>query len=89
MRAPRLDKSKINVAVTAPRSRVRQDLLAKATTVGSRFYATGGEMLNSDDFFIAQERKQCRAQVNELETKKEKFDVQNKQKLEAKAVIDK
>ena len=54
--APRLDKSKTNVAVTAPKSCARQYLLAKATTAGSHFYATSGKMLNSDDFFIAEER---------------------------------
>ena len=46
------------IGVTAPQSRARQDLLAKASTAGSRFYASGGEMLNSDDFFIAHERKE-------------------------------
>ena len=68
--APRLDKSKTSVSVTAPRSRARQDLLAKASTAGSRFYATGGEMLNSDDYFIAEERKQRTIEVNQLEIKK-------------------
>ena len=55
--APRLDTSKTDIGVTAPKSRARQDLLAKAATAGTRFYNTGDEMLNSDDFFIAEERK--------------------------------
>ena len=53
--APRQDKSKTNISVTAPQSRERQNLLSKASTAASCFYATGGEILNSDDFFIAEE----------------------------------
>ena len=69
--APRLDKAKTNVGVTVPQSRARQDLLAKAATVCSRFYANGGEMINPDDYFIAEERKQRSIKVNELKIKKE------------------
>ena len=42
--------------MTAPHSHERQDLLANASIIGSHFHATGGEFLNSDDFFIAEER---------------------------------
>ena len=87
--APRVDKSKAAIGVTAPKSRARQDLLAKAATAGSRFYATGGEMLNSDDFFIAEERKQRDIEVKKLEIKKEKFEEQLKQESKSKTVINK
>ena len=87
--APRLDKAKTNVGVTVPQSRARQDLLAKAATAGTRFYATGGEMLNSDDYFIAEERKQRSVAVNKLKTKKEQYQEQIIQESEAKAVINK
>ena len=87
--APRLDKAKTNVGVTVPQSRARQDLLAKAATVCSRFYANGGEMINPDDYFIAEERKQRSIKVNELKIKKEEFEEQNTQESEAKTVINK
>ena len=51
--APKIDKSKTKVGVTVLQSRARQDFISKAAVSGSRFYTTGGEMINSDDFFIA------------------------------------
>ena len=50
--APRLDQSKMKTAVTVPLSRERQYLLMNVVSAGSRFYATGGQYLNSDDYFI-------------------------------------
>ena len=44
--APRLDLCKIKTCVNDPYSRERQDLLAKASTAGRRFHATGGDFLN-------------------------------------------
>ena len=87
--APRLDKSKTMIRVTAPQSRQRQDLLAKASTAGSRFYATGGEMLNSDDFFIAEERKARQEEAKRMSDKKEEVLALNAQESEAKTVIEK
>ena len=55
--APILDLCKINTCVTVPHSRERQYLLAKASTSGIHFHTTGGEFLNSDNFFITEERK--------------------------------
>ena len=87
--APRRDKSKTSISVTAPHSRERQDLLTKASTAGRRFYATGGEMLNSDDFFIAEERKERTDLIKQLKTKKSDWIGKNEQELEGKAVIEK
>ena len=67
---PRLDLCKIKTCVTAPHSHERQDLLAKASITGSRFHATGGEFLNSDDLFIIEESKQHNGELNILKTKK-------------------
>ena len=77
------------IRVTAPQSRQRQDLLAKASTAGSRFYATGGEMLNSDDFFIAEERKARKEEAKRMSDKKEEVLVLNAQESEAKTVMEK
>ena len=56
-RAPRHLQSLSKTKVTVPQSRERQDLLINAATAGSRFQETGGEFLNSGDYFIVQERK--------------------------------
>ena len=87
--APRLDKSKTMIGVTAPQSRARQDLLAKASTAGSRFYATGGEMLNSDDFFIAHERKERSEEAQRMKDRKKECTALNVHESEAKTVIEK
>ena len=55
--ASRLDLCKMKTCETDPHSHERQDLLAKASTIGSCFHAAGGEFLKSNDFFIAEERK--------------------------------
>jgi len=68
-----LIKPRLTFDVTASQSHGRQDIVAKTATAGSRFYTTGGEMLNSDDYFIAEERKQRSIKVNELKIKKEKL----------------
>ena len=55
--APRLSAQRKKIAVTAPMSRERQDLLGKASSAGAQFFATAGAVVNTDDFFIATERK--------------------------------
>ena len=87
--APRLDLCKIKTCVTAPHSRERQDLLAKASTAGSRFHATGGKFLNSDNFFIAEESKQHNGELNILKTKKEQHENLKIRESEGKAATQK
>ena len=86
--APRNLISASKTKVTAPQSRERQDLLMHATTAGSRFHATGGEFLNSDDFFISQERKKRQSKVNELEQLKKNWLAESKQEEECKRIIE-
>jgi len=88
-RAPRQHRSQMNIAVTAPRSRERQDRLAKASTASGRFVATGGEHLNCDDWFIATERTSRVAAVKNLESKKKEFEEAKKREDDAKAIIEK
>ena len=85
--SPRLDLCKIKTCVTDPHSRERQDILAKASTAGSRFHATGGEFLNSDYFFIAEESKQRNRELNILKPKKEQHENQKICESEGKAAI--
>ena len=73
--------------VTAPPSRERQDLIAKASTADSRFHATGGEFPNSDDFFIAEQSKQHNGELNILNTKKEQHENQKIRESEGRAAI--
>ena len=61
----------IKTCVNAPHSRERKNLLDKASTEGRGFHATGGEFTNSDNFFIAEERKQRNGELKILKTKKE------------------
>ena len=85
--APRSEAMTRQIAVTVPLSRERQDLLMNAATAGSRFYATGGEYLNSDDYFISQERKQRSTKIKELKTKKQDFEDKVKGNQDAQRVI--
>ena len=75
--------------MTAPHSSERKDLLAKASTVGSCFHATGGEFLNSDELFIAEERKKRNGELKILKTKKEQQKNQKIRESEGKAYIQK
>ena len=87
--APRQHRSQRNIAVTAPRSRERQDRLAKASTASGRFVTTGGEHLNSDDWFITTERTSRVAMVKDLEAKKKAYEEAKKREDNAKAIIEK
>ena len=86
-KAPRSEASTRQTAVTSPLSRERQDLLMDATTAGSRFHATGGEYLNSDDYFISQERKQRHTKIEELKTRKQDYQEKLKGHEDAQRVI--
>jgi len=71
---PRFELSTIKTSVTAPPSRECQGMLMNATSAGSHFHKTGGKYLNSDDYFISQERKQCRIKYGTLKDKKQEHE---------------
>jgi hypothetical protein len=74
-------------AVTEPYSRERQDALEKASTAGKHFHTTGGEILNTDDYFISQERGEQQTQAGLLQ-KEKKARVAAKQRYDdASAVL--
>lgn len=58
------------VAVTEPHSLHRLHALKEVKTAGQMFFATGGEHLNSDDFFQANELSRRDAKLKELTKKK-------------------
>ena len=51
-------------------SEERIEALQKASTAGANFHATGGEVLNSDDVFVAKEKKIRTAKIADLLRKK-------------------
>jgi hypothetical protein len=72
--APKLSAHRKKIAVTVPNTRERQDAIGRASTAGSLFYANAGEVINSNDFFIATERKQRSADIILLEKQKNQYD---------------
>ena len=66
--SPKFYKKK--APLTVPHSKERITELMKAASAGSHFHATGGEVLNSNDFFIAREQKRHDALLETLNKKK-------------------
>ena len=66
----------------------RQDLLMNASSAEIRFHATGGEFLNSDDYFISQERKQRHLRLQDVSNKKKVHIDCINQETEGKSVIE-
>lgn len=58
------------VAVTVPQSKQRIQAIKRAKTAGQMFFATGGQHLNSDEFFRATELKERAAAIKAMEEKK-------------------
>lgn len=58
-------------AVTKPNTLERQKLLAKASTHGEKFTATGGSHLTSDDMFCAMEIPVWEKEIKDMEKDKE------------------
>lgn len=74
--------------VTELYSKERQDELLRASTAGKHFHATRGYILNSDDYFIGQERNRQQQQAIILE-KDKKARVASKQRQEdASALLE-
>jgi hypothetical protein len=67
-------KRKAIVAVSKPNSLERQEAMAKASSAGATFQATGGGHLNSDDFFKAAELKARENKIKAMEEIKKERD---------------
>ena len=72
--APKLSAHRKKIAVTVPNTRERQDAIGRASTAGGQFFANAGGVINSDDFFIATERKKRSADIILLEKQKKEYD---------------
>ena len=66
----KVDEAKKRSAVTAPRSRERQDALMRSRSAGNHFHHTNGEHLNSDDVFIANQRRENETRIQHMEQTK-------------------
>jgi len=86
-RAPRLKLPATKTAVKTPLSHTCQDLLMDAISVELCYHATGVEYLNSDDYFISQERKQRCIYYDALKDKKEEHEDKRIQHKNAQSVI--
>ena len=69
---PKLSAAWTKIAVTAPMSCEEQDPLEKASTAGANFFASGGGVVNTDDYFISQERRE-RNEKKVLAKRKDKY----------------
>jgi hypothetical protein len=58
------------VAVTEPHSMARVKAIKDAKTAGQMFFATGGQHLNSDEFFKARALAERESRIKQLEQKK-------------------
>jgi hypothetical protein len=64
-------KNKTNKkTVTVPLSKERIEAMQKVSSAGQHFEATGGEVLNSDDFFISREKKKIDLEIAKLKNTK-------------------
>lgn len=72
--------------------RVSEELIARIEnakkTAGGQFHATGGRHTNSDEYFIAQRRKEVKKEIEELESKKSAVELANTLENEALKVIE-
>ena len=73
-KAPKLTAQRKKIAVTVPNTHERQDALGRASTAGGQLFANAGGVINSDDFFIATERKKRSADIILLEKQKKEYD---------------
>ena len=64
-------KKQEEIGVTVPMSKERLEALAKASSAGQHFQATGGEVLNSDEFFISREKKRRDELIVQMKKSKE------------------
>ena len=73
MQLPEFKTSKRKEAITAPRTKERQEALERARAAGGVFQVTGGSALNDDDFLIKSERVRLKQQLDDLnKTKKQR-----------------
>ena len=82
---PRNDQRKAKI--TQPHTKERQDVLTNSKSQGEKFLRTGGVMLNSDDYFIAEERVKMNTEIKCLEEKKESHKAACKRKHDATEIL--
>ena len=71
--APKLSAAWTKIAVTAPMSCEEQDPLEKASTAGANFFASGGGVVNTDDYFMSQECREKNEKIKVLAKRKKEY----------------
>ena len=74
--------------MTARHSRERQDLEMNASNARKHFLATGGDHINSDEFFIAHARSEKTDTIRKREKEKNLLIALVKLESEARNIID-
>ena len=85
--APRVSANR-KIAVTCPNTRARQDAMTGAKYYSETFVVTGGDALNSNDYFIAQERLCRQEQIKQLKAVKTEAEKTTKLKEKAEGLIE-
>ena len=62
-----------NYAVTAPMSWEWQDALEKARTESTKLFASGGGVVNTDDYFMSQECREKNEKIKVLAKRKKEY----------------
>ena len=70
---PKLSAAWTKIAVTAPMSCEEQDPLEKASTAGANFFASGGGVVNTDDYFMSQECREKNEKIKVLAKRKKEY----------------
>jgi hypothetical protein len=80
-------RASVKVAVSQAYNRELQDAIVEATTAEKHVHATDGDILNSDDDFIAQERNERERQASMLEKDKKARLAAKQRQEDALAVV--
>lgn len=75
------------VAVTKANTKERVQAIQKAKTAGQMFFATGGQHINSDEFFRASELRRRKEEIKAIEDKKANRKLLLQQQKDAVAII--
>ena len=75
LNAPLVVKKK-TLVVTRPQTKERLDAIIEAKGAGGMFHATGGEHLNSDDYFKSRTLIKRRSQITDMEKSKKEIEDQ-------------
>ena len=74
--------------ITVPHTKERMELLAKASSYGQKFFATGGTHVTVDDFFCASEFPIWEANIKVMDIRSTEFAQLEKVSEDGKALLE-